>query len=131
MKKYIYFRNKLLQTSFPSKTKTCNFQQEKGTSPSFSNFPTKKWTCNFPRANGPKFPNKTCFLGSLKQMGSSSLRKHAKFLENHVFSRNLNPFSLRSHVLGPHFLRKLGPIYIREIARPLLPKEELKKRIKP
>jgi hypothetical protein len=40
---------------------------------------------------------------------------------------------LRSHVLGPNFLRKLGPIFIREIASPLLTKEEkekLKKRIK-
>jgi hypothetical protein len=60
-------------------------------------------------------------------MGSSSLRKHAKFLENHVFSRNLNPFSLRSHVLGQHFIRKLGPIFIREIASPLLPQRRKRK----
>jgi len=48
---------------------------------------TKTW---FLKANGPKVPTKTC----LKQLGM--------FCFKHVSLKNLGPFALRNHVLGPY-----------------------------
>jgi hypothetical protein len=106
-------------------------------------FPKEIW---FPIANGLKFLWKTCFFGSLEQMGpkfpQGNMPRKLKPIcpkdvlgwcspSNHISTRNFSPFVFKNHVLSPYFLGNhvslgnLSPFALEKLWVPISPRSYL------